>query len=173
MQTHELLLHDPIPPEVLKRSKRPAYDKDRGTPAYLLSEDAQSVYQVVMPEQVFVPLVERGEHSLPDLAMALIEAALVNRSEPVAEAGSFADAIIAGAEAMKLKDLQLHSILVRTGTAVPADGVPHTAYHDDVEPGLVICLPEPQYLGSMPTADDTFGMIVHNPGAIVPVRIVG
>lgn len=172
MQTHELLLKDPLRPEDRKRSRLPTYERDEGVPAYLLSMDAQSVLQITQSRQVIVPLIERGDHDLPDLAMALIEAVLVERQGPVLEASSLAEAILAGAEALKQMDLSLYAILVRDGTEVPAVGEAYTAHHADVEPDLVICLPEPQHLGFMPIADDSsFGMLVHNPRAVVPVRI--
>jgi len=173
MQAHELLMQDPLRPEDRKRTKLPVYDRDKSIPAYLLSADAQSVLRITKAGQVIIPLIERGEHELPDLAMALIEAALVDRMFPALEAKSLADAIIAGAEELKQRDLRLHAILVSTGTEVPAVGEAYTAHHPDVEPDLVICLPEPQYLGFMPTTESSFGMFVHNPKAIVPVRIVG
>lgn len=174
MQTHELLQPDPLRPEYRKRCRLPAYDVERGKPKYLLSEDGESIFQIVHAGQVIVPLVDREGHDLPNLAMALIEAALMEREGPSLEAASAHGAILEGARALDDLDLELEVVLVRTGTEVPAIcGLKSVAHHADVEPDLVICLPNPQFLGMMPTVDDvSFGMLLHNPDAIIPVRLM-
>lgn len=152
----------------------PVYDVAPGTTKFVLSNDGTSVYRIVgdVDGRVIVPLLERDGHDLPDMAMAMVEAVLMERKLPSYEADTVHDAILVGASALHDMDLKLHFVLVRTGTELcnPVAGAT-VVYHPDVEPDLVICLPAPEFIGVMPTVgDDIFGMMVHNPDAVVPVR---
>jgi len=166
MQAHELFLEEP-----LLLGVPPRYEKERGYPAYIITDGGKSVSRVVVPSFVIVPLIERGNHMLPDLAMAMIEAALLDKT--CLQADSLENAILLGKNALEdLLDLNLGSILVRTGTEINKTFGAQVAYHDDVEPNLIICLPSPEYIGRIPIRWDVFGMILFNPSAIVPVRII-
>jgi len=171
MLTHEILLHDPQGPEDLKTRPLPTYDTEAGSPKFILSGDGSSIFKIERPGKVVVPLVEGGR-DLPGLAMALIEAVLVEREGRTLEAGSVSEAVLLGAAALDGMDLKLGSVLVRTGTEVEPPMEAKVFQHDDVEPDLVVCLPSPEFLGRMPTANERFGMMIHNPSAVVPVRIV-
>jgi hypothetical protein len=175
MHVHELFQQDQLKPAGRRRPKMPVYDADRGASKFVLSEDAASVYKIVRDTRgrVIVPLVERDGHDLPDLAMAMIEAVLVERRLPVYDAATLHDAVLIGASVLEDLDLELRAVLVKRGTKLrsPVRGAA-VVRHRDVEPGLVICLPDPQFLGMMPTVGDaSFGMMVHNPDAVVPVRV--
>jgi len=127
-----------------------------------------------LPRPEAVPEILERAPNLTAADAYRIQAALMEREEPSLEAASVAGAILEGARALDDLDLELETVLVRAGTEVPAMlGLKSVAHHADVEPDLVICLPNPQFLGVMPTVDDvSFGMLLHNPGAIVPVRLL-
>lgn len=172
MQAHEILLQDPIPDEVMRRVKLPSYQVDSHVaPAYVLSEDGKSVFQVTHQRSLFVPMLEREGRDLSELTMALLEAALMERGGLSYTAPSLRDAVATGSKVIEERDLKLGFVLVRTGAEIDGALGASVIHHESIEPGLVVCLPESEFLGRLPVHGSRFGMMIYNTQAVVPVKV--
>lgn len=167
-QVHQLLIRDDLGPAY------PRYDVEKGTQYFFVCEGA--VYQSYpSPGYATVPLMELGNSNLQDMAMAMIEAIIMEREESMVEAASIQDAIMAGSHVLDGLDLKLSNILVREGTDIPVKLLSElkirVAFHKDVEPDMVVCFPGSEFLGCLPMKENKFGMLIYNPASVIPVRI--
>jgi hypothetical protein len=181
METRKLLLEEDMPYGVI-----PQYEVDQNIPAFYLSEDGTRVMQFLSEEKfpkIVIPLIEKENRDIDDLVHTVISTAAMGNDE--ISVPSFEAAHQKITEGLILRDLEIDSILVNHQTIkkIQNNEDLHKLFekikmtsHDEVESDVIYGMPSCEFLGRLVYRGskvdfDVFGIIVHNPGAIIKTRI--